>query len=91
VGGGLKACCACRNACAEALLTAHRGGARRLLVVNPRGFGVGKDTHLSVFLELQDTLWAPSAEYKLTLVNQADVSKSHLWGKSQQAHEMRLD
>ncbi|KAG1673772.1 hypothetical protein FOA52_002341 [Chlamydomonas sp. UWO 241] len=46
----------------------------------PKGLGVGKDTHLSVYLEAQDAMWAPAAEYKFTLVNQADGSKSHSTG-----------
>ncbi|KAG1673739.1 hypothetical protein FOA52_002308 [Chlamydomonas sp. UWO 241] len=38
--------------------------------------GIGKGTHVSVFLEAQDVMWRPSAEYKFTLVNQANPSKS---------------
>ncbi|KAG1656642.1 hypothetical protein FOA52_008866 [Chlamydomonas sp. UWO 241] len=46
------------------------------LRVYPGGWSAAKGTHLSVFLEAQDAMWAPSAEFKLTLVNQADASKS---------------
>ncbi|KAG1674605.1 hypothetical protein FOA52_001854 [Chlamydomonas sp. UWO 241] len=47
------------------------------LRVDPSGCGDVKGTHLSVFLELQDAMWAPgSVKYKLTVVNQADASKS---------------
>jgi hypothetical protein len=53
-------------------------------MVFPQGYGAGKGTHLSVFLELQDAMWAPAAvKYKLTVVNQADASKSVSLGKSQ--------
>ncbi|KAG1674617.1 hypothetical protein FOA52_001866 [Chlamydomonas sp. UWO 241] len=45
--------------------------------VHPQGNGADQGTHLSVFLELQDAMWAPEAvKYKLTAVNQADASKS---------------
>ncbi|KAG1674608.1 hypothetical protein FOA52_001857 [Chlamydomonas sp. UWO 241] len=45
--------------------------------MDPQGCGIGKGTHLSVFLELQDAMWAPGAvKCKLTAVNQADASKS---------------
>ncbi|KAG1679813.1 hypothetical protein FOA52_012725 [Chlamydomonas sp. UWO 241] len=46
------------------------------LLVSPDGRGDGKGTHLSVYLEMVDEIWAPSAEFKLTLLNQADGSKS---------------
>jgi hypothetical protein len=62
------------------LLTAMRcGGGGRRLKVYPEG---AKGTRLSVFLEAQDDMWKqPSAEFKITLVNQADASKSHSWGQ----------
>jgi hypothetical protein len=37
--------------------------------------------HLSVWLEMQDGMWAPpTAEYQIKLVNQADASKSFSLG-----------
>jgi hypothetical protein len=51
------------------------GPARRRLLVFPKGNGEGAGTHLSVFLEAQDTMWAPTAECTFTLVNQADASR----------------
>jgi hypothetical protein len=67
---------------AKPLLTALRCGApdRRRLRVYPQQ-GVPKGTRLYVFLEVQDDMWEPSAEFKITLVNQADASKSHSWGQ----------
>jgi hypothetical protein len=44
----------------------------------PRGVGEGTGTHLSVFLEVQDGIWEPSIEFKMTLINQADASKSQV-------------
>ncbi|KAG1656641.1 hypothetical protein FOA52_008865 [Chlamydomonas sp. UWO 241] len=46
------------------------------LSVDPDGYGDAEGTHLSVFLEAQDDMWAPSAEFKFTMLNQADASKS---------------
>jgi hypothetical protein len=57
------------------------GPGRRYLRVDPFGFGGGKGTHLSVWLVAQDGMWQPSAEIKLTLVNQADASKSRYKGQ----------
>ncbi|KAG1679804.1 hypothetical protein FOA52_012716 [Chlamydomonas sp. UWO 241] len=42
------------------------------LRVSPDEYGTGKGTHLSVYLEAQDTMWEPSTEFKFTLLNQAD-------------------
>ncbi|KAG1673776.1 hypothetical protein FOA52_002345 [Chlamydomonas sp. UWO 241] len=42
----------------------------------PEGCDDGEGTHLSVFLEAQDAMWEPTAEFKVTVVNQADASKS---------------
>jgi hypothetical protein len=56
---------------------------RRRLLVFPKGNGAGAGTHLSVFLEAQDTMWAPTAECTCTLVNQADASRSRTYGQSQ--------
>ncbi|KAG1679163.1 hypothetical protein FOA52_000519 [Chlamydomonas sp. UWO 241] len=48
------------------------------LMVDPEGYGNGKGTHLSVFLELRDAMWAPlSTEYELTLVESASVAILH--------------
>ncbi|KAG1679822.1 hypothetical protein FOA52_012735 [Chlamydomonas sp. UWO 241] len=46
------------------------------LLVYPDGYADGQGTHLGVYLEVQDEMWQPSAEYKFTLLNQADGSKS---------------
>jgi hypothetical protein len=56
---------------------------RRRLFVFPKGNDGGADTHLSVFLEAQDAMWAPTAECTFTLINQADASRSLLYGQSQ--------
>ncbi|KAG1654976.1 hypothetical protein FOA52_004563 [Chlamydomonas sp. UWO 241] len=40
------------------------------------GHGAAAGTHLSVYLELGDDMWAPKVHHKVTLVNQADASKS---------------
>ncbi|KAG1680618.1 hypothetical protein FOA52_015067 [Chlamydomonas sp. UWO 241] len=53
---------------------------RRRLGMFPAGNNVGRGTHLSVFLEVQDSMWEPTAEFKLAVVNQADASKSHFTG-----------
>lgn len=58
-----------------------RGRNRRRLKVYPGGRKEGKGTHMSVFLELLDTMWQPSADFMLTLVNQVDVSKSFSKGR----------
>jgi hypothetical protein len=50
--------------------------------VHPGGWGDGKITRLSVFLEAQDDMWVPSAEYKFTVVNQVDGTKSRSEGQS---------
>jgi hypothetical protein len=66
------------------VLTALRddgGFHRRRLVVYPEGDGTAKGTHLAVFLALEDAMWTPSAKYALTLVNQADASKSVSYGQ----------
>lgn len=40
-------------------------------------------THLSIFLEEHGGgMWAPTAEYSLTVVNRADASKSRSTGES---------
>ncbi|KAG1679172.1 hypothetical protein FOA52_000528 [Chlamydomonas sp. UWO 241] len=46
----------------------------------PEGYGRAKGTHLSVFLEAQDVMWAPSVEYAVTLVHQAEASRSFTYG-----------
>ncbi|KAG1674731.1 hypothetical protein FOA52_013566 [Chlamydomonas sp. UWO 241] len=46
------------------------------LQVWPEGEGDDLGTHLSVYLEAQDVMWAASAQSTLTVVNQADASKS---------------
>ncbi|KAG1670273.1 hypothetical protein FOA52_003623 [Chlamydomonas sp. UWO 241] len=50
------------------------------LHVYPRGFGNDGGTHLTVSLEAQDNMWAPSAQYRITLDNQADAGKSRSAG-----------
>jgi hypothetical protein len=55
---------------------------RRRLKVHPCGHGDGKGSHMSVFLEVEEAMWSPRAEFKITLVNQADASKSHSASKS---------
>ncbi|KAG1670268.1 hypothetical protein FOA52_003618 [Chlamydomonas sp. UWO 241] len=52
----------------------------RLVVDGERGFGMDGGTHLTVSLEAQDNMWGPSAQYRITLVNQADASKSRSAG-----------
>ncbi|KAG1669248.1 hypothetical protein FOA52_003285 [Chlamydomonas sp. UWO 241] len=47
------------------------------LEVSPRGDAIGAGTHLSVYLEAFTSFWEPDAEIKITLINQADASKSH--------------
>ncbi|KAG1670274.1 hypothetical protein FOA52_003624 [Chlamydomonas sp. UWO 241] len=47
------------------------------LNVDPAGFGSGEGTHVSVWLALKDRKLTTRAEYKFTLVNQADARKSH--------------
>ncbi|KAG1679806.1 hypothetical protein FOA52_012718 [Chlamydomonas sp. UWO 241] len=42
----------------------------------PGGDQGGQGSHLSALLEVQDGMWNPKVEIKLTLVNQADASKS---------------
>jgi hypothetical protein len=68
---------------ATPLLISMRGApVRRRLKVYPHGGGVGKGTHLSVFLEAQDTMWVPSATFKFTAVNKEavkSVSKGQSW------------
>ncbi|KAG1673777.1 hypothetical protein FOA52_002346 [Chlamydomonas sp. UWO 241] len=68
---------------APRLTAVCRGGpGRRRLKVYPAGDGDGVGTHLSVFLETQDDMWEPSADYKITLLNQADASKSFSYGNT---------
>ncbi|KAG1659958.1 hypothetical protein FOA52_010591 [Chlamydomonas sp. UWO 241] len=62
-----------RHPCITPLHNTHHGGR---LQVYPEGCEKGKGTHLSVFIQAQDDTWGPSAEYKLTVVNQMDASKS---------------
>jgi hypothetical protein len=40
-------------------------------------------TYLAAYLVVQNDQWAPTASYTITLVNQADASKSCSVGKSQ--------
>jgi hypothetical protein len=58
------------------------GPDRRYLKVHPNGKQRGTGTHLAVYLMVQDDMWQPSAEIKLTLVNHADASKSFSFGES---------
>ncbi|KAG1665999.1 hypothetical protein FOA52_010097 [Chlamydomonas sp. UWO 241] len=51
------------------------------LRLHPRGRN-GDGSHLSVFLDLQDPMWAPHTQYKLSLVKQADASKSRSYGSA---------
>ncbi|KAG1670269.1 hypothetical protein FOA52_003619 [Chlamydomonas sp. UWO 241] len=59
-----------RSDCFEAGICSWR------LKVYPGGCSDGKNTHLSVYLEAQDDMWALNAEVKLTLINQASASES---------------
>ncbi|KAG1664744.1 hypothetical protein FOA52_004752 [Chlamydomonas sp. UWO 241] len=52
----------------------------RRLKLHPGGYGNGTGTHLSMFLEAQEAMWAPTAEY-----NQADASRSHSFGGTHKA------
>jgi hypothetical protein len=54
----------------------------RQLRMHPRGRN-GNGTDLSVFLDSHTDMWAPRAKYTLTLVNEADASKSRSHGQSQ--------
>jgi hypothetical protein len=56
---------------------------RRRLNVFPKGNGAGEGTHLTLYLEAQDTMWAPTAECTFTLINQSDASRSRTRGQSQ--------
>ncbi|KAG1671685.1 hypothetical protein FOA52_007476 [Chlamydomonas sp. UWO 241] len=53
------------------------------LKVYPEGTDDGAGTHLSVYIEAQDVMWKPRAEYKITAVNQADSSKSSSAGSTE--------
>jgi hypothetical protein len=57
------------------------GPGRRCLKVHPNGKRGGTGTHLSGDLYPVDGMWQPTAEIKLTLVNQADASKSRSKGQ----------
>ncbi|KAG1671683.1 hypothetical protein FOA52_007474 [Chlamydomonas sp. UWO 241] len=46
------------------------------LSLHPEGTDAGAGTHLSVQLEVQDVMWKPRAEFKITAFNQADASKA---------------
>ncbi|KAG1670267.1 hypothetical protein FOA52_003617 [Chlamydomonas sp. UWO 241] len=56
------------------------GGRTWMLVVFPSGRGKDAGTHLSVGLFVRDNTVITTAEYKFTLVNQADTSNSHSRG-----------
>ncbi|KAG1667000.1 hypothetical protein FOA52_014312 [Chlamydomonas sp. UWO 241] len=46
------------------------------LRAHPNGSSAAQGTHLSVYLEVQDAMWEPSATYKFTVVNQHDTGSS---------------
>ncbi|KAG1655833.1 hypothetical protein FOA52_013289 [Chlamydomonas sp. UWO 241] len=54
-----------RSECFEAGIATWR------LIVYPDGHGSDTGVYLTVFLEAQDTMWEPTAGYKVTVVNQA--------------------
>ncbi|KAG1680629.1 hypothetical protein FOA52_015078 [Chlamydomonas sp. UWO 241] len=54
----------------------HAAVAHRYLKVCPLGYNAGQGTHLSVSLVVLDGMWEPTAEFKLTVVNQARASES---------------
>ncbi|KAG1673421.1 hypothetical protein FOA52_002186 [Chlamydomonas sp. UWO 241] len=62
------------------------------LKVHPWGVlgSVGHFTHLSVWLEMQDSMWAPTAEYRMTLVNK-DTRKSYSQGVTTKKFGLGVD
>jgi hypothetical protein len=56
-------------------------GHRRGLQVHPDGVDQGQGTHLSVSLDALDAFFEMRVEYKFTLVNQVDASKSLSYGQ----------
>jgi hypothetical protein len=70
-----RVCSDCPRCPPSLLITRIGEPARRRLLVFPNGEGERTGTHLSVFLEAQDTMWAPTAACKFTLINQSDASK----------------
>jgi hypothetical protein len=72
-------CSLCRLPCVVVELSGG-GTDRRRLHCTQRALN-GSKTHLSVYMEVQDAMWKPRSECKITVVNQADASKSCAYGQ----------